>query len=376
VNIPRRYGLDQCVGDTLGPGGVFRGLRSLGALAAIAKDMRELCPKALMIQYANPMAMNCWGTSLLGIKTVGLCHSVQGTSWMLAHNMGIPYEEVTYRCGGINHQAWFTEFRHKGKDVYPFLREVMDRKNPSPFAAKAAAGKSGKKFAQRGLDHQASDDHYYYERVRTEILRTFGYFHTESSHHGSEYVPWFRKDRKTVNAYIKNRWDYYQICCSYKAAKHQGYLRDMVEAPLKLSEEYGARIIHGMETGIRYVIYGNVPNWGPLGTRPGESDAHLVTNLPRQSCVEVACLVDRNGVQPTVFGELPPQCAAVNKTNINVQGLAVEAALTGDRSRVHQAVAMDPLTGALMTLPKIRRMVDDMFKAETRWLPQFSSRRS
>ncbi len=372
VNIPRKYGLDQCVGDTLGPGGVFRGLRSIGALAAIAKDMRAVCPGALMIQYANPMAMNCWATSLLGIRTVGLCHSVQGTTWMLSDRLKVPYEDVTFRCGGINHQAWITEYRVGGKDVYPRLREVMDRGNPSPSGASGKGPKAT--YVQRGLDHQADDNVYYHERVRTEIMRTFGYFHTESSHHGSEYVPWFRKNPALVKAYLRKRWDYYQICCSYRQAKHQGYLRDMVEAPLKLSEEYGARIIHGMETGTKYVIYGNVPNWGPPGTLPGQADAHLVTNLPRTCCVEVACLVDRNGVQPTVFGDLPPQCAAVNRTNINVQELAVKAALTGDRAAAGQAVALDPLTGALMTLPQIRRMVDEMFRAERRWLPQFTGR--
>lgn len=369
VNIPRKYGLDQCVGDTLGPGGVFRGLRSIGALAAIARDMRELCPGALMIQYANPMAMNCWATSLLGIRTVGLCHSVQGTTWMLSDRLKVPYGEISFRCGGINHQAWITEYRHNGQDVYPRLREVMDRGNPSPSGAGGRGPKA--KYAQRGLDHRADDDVYYHERVRTEIMRTFGFFHTESSHHGSEYVPWFRKNPRMVKAYIRKRWDYYQISCSYRHEKQQGYLRDLVEGPLKLSEEYGARIIHGMETGTKYVIYGNVPNWGRPGTLPGDSDAHLVTNLPRVSCVEVACLVDRNGVQPTVFGELPPQCAAVNRTNINVQEQAVRAGLRGDRAAAEQAIALDPLTGALLTLPQVRRMTAELFKAERRWLPQF-----
>lgn len=370
VNIPRKYGMDQCVGDTLGPGGVFRGLRSIGALEQIAMDMKQLCPDALMIQYANPMAMNCLATQLLGIKTVGLCHSVQGTTWMLSHRMKIPYEEVTFKCGGINHQAWITEYKHNGKDVYPRLREIMSRDNPSPLAA-GAKGKGPKtKFAQRGLDHSIHDDVYYHERVRTETMRTFGYFHTESSHHGSEYLPWYRKNKKMIDAYIKKRWDYYEISCSYKETNHQGYLKDLVEKPLKLSEEYGARIIHGMETGTKYVIYGNVPNWGPLGTMPGASDAHIIPNLPRRCCVEVACLVDKNGVQPTVFGELPLGCAAINRTNINVQELTVQAALTGDRQLVHRAVAMDPLTGALMTLPQIRSMVDELFKAERKWLPK------
>lgn len=371
VEIPRKYGLDQCVGDTLGPGGVFRGLRSIGALSAIAEDMKEVAPGALMIQYANPMAMNCWATSLLGIKTVGLCHSVQGTSRMLAHQVGVPYEEVTFRCGGINHQAWFTEFRHQGKDIYPKLREVMNLKCPSPVGVTSKGGTSRTSFPQRGLDHKITDNIYYYESVRSELMRSFGFFHTESSHHGSEYVPWFRKNSRMVKAYLPWRWDYYQICRGYKSSQSQAYLTKLVEGPLELSEEYGARIIHSMETGARNVIYGNVPNWGAPGARPEGARAHHVTNLPQISCVEVACLVDRNGVQPTTFGDLPPQCAAINKLNQNVQELAVKAALTGDRAAAFQAVALDPLTGALLTLPQIRRMTEELFRAERKWLPRF-----
>ncbi len=371
VEIPRRYGLDQCVGDTLGPGGVFRGLRSIGALRGIAADMKEVAPGALLIQYANPMAMNCLATSLLGIKTVGLCHSVQGTSRMLANQLGLPYEEITYTCGGINHQAWFTEFRHQGQDVYPRLREVMNAKCPSPVGVNAKTGKPATRFDQRGLDHKITDDIYYYESVRSELMRSFGYFHTESSHHASEYVPWFRKNPRIVKSYLPWRWDYYQISRSYRSAKHQGYLKDLVEKPLALSEEYGARIIHAMETGSKAVIYGNVPNWGAPGARPEGARGHHITNLPQLSCVELACLVDRNGVQPTAFGDLPLQCAAINRLNINVQELAVQAALTGERSLAYQAVALDPLTGALLTLPQIRKMTDELFRAEARWLPTF-----
>ncbi len=372
VEIPRQYGLDQCVGDTLGPGGVFRGLRSIAVLEEIARDMHELCPDALMLQYANPMSINCWALNLMGIKVVGLCHSVQGTSKMLAHELGVPYEEVSFKCGGINHQAWFTEFKHNGVDVYPRLREVMFQKYPSPLEVDSVSRLPVNRFEQRGLDHKAEDEVYYHERVRTEIMRTFGYFHTESSHHGSEYVPWFRKNADLINAYIPVRWDYYQISCSYQEESHQEYLRQLCEGPLHLSEEYGARIIHACETGEPVVIYGNVPNWGGPGTDPKHSRSHIISNLPHNCCVEVACLVDRNGVQPIAFGDLPPQCAAINRQSINVQELAVLAAMTRDRSLVYQAVAMDPLTGALLTLPQIRRMVDEMFEAEKQWLPQFS----
>ncbi|GIV18965.1 MAG: alpha-glucosidase/alpha-galactosidase [Armatimonadota bacterium] len=371
VEIPRQYGIDQCVGDTLGPGGVFRGLRSIAVFEEMARDIHELCPDALMLQYANPMSINCWALNLMGVKVVGLCHSVQGTSKMLAHELGVPYEEVSFKCGGINHQAWFTELKHKGVDVYPRLREVMFQKYPSPLEVDAESKLPTSRFAQRGLDHKAEDEVYYHERVRTEIMRTFGYFHTESSHHGSEYVPWFRKNPDIVNAYIPVRWDYYQISCSYQEESHQEYLRQLCEGPLHLSEEYGARIIHACETGEPVVIYGNVPNWGAPGTDPKHSQSHIISNLPQGCCVEVACLVDRNGVQPVAFGDLPPQCAAINRQSIHVQELAVLAALNRDRSLVYQAVAMDPLTGALLTLPQIRRMVDEMFEAEKQWLPQF-----
>lgn len=364
VEIPRRYGIDQPVGDTLGPGGVFRGLRSIAAFIKIAGVMKKVAPRALLLQYANPMAINCWALNLLGIKTVGLCHSVQGTSHELARQLGVPYEEVTYKCGGINHQAWFTEFRHRGRDVYPRLREVMFKKCPSPVRPDGKPARPKRKL----------DDVYYYESVRTELMRSFGYFHTESSHHGSEYVPWFRKNPRMVKTYLPWRWDYYRICCAYKEAKHQKHLRDLCAGPLRLSGEYGARIIHSCETDSKCVIYGSVPNWGAPGTDPAFSPGHIITNLPRNCAVEVACLVDRNGVQPAAFGALPEQCAAINRLSVNVQELTVKAGLTGDREKAFQAVALDPLTGAHLTLPQIRRMTDDMFRTLGRWLPQFKAR--
>lgn len=370
VEIPRKYGLDQCVGDTLGAGGVFRGLRSIAALTDIAKDMLAVCPDALMIQYANPMAMNCWATNAMGIKTVGLCHSVQGTSAMLIKRAGFERENVSFKCGGINHQAWFTQFHDQdGNDIYPKIRETMLAQNPSPFEVGEGQGAGPKtKLTQRGMDHNVNDEHYYFERVRTEIMRTFGYFHTESSHHGSEYTPWFRKNPKTIKAYISKRWDYFEISKSYQNEEQQDYLDRIINGPLTRSEEYGALIIHSMETDEKRVIYGNVPNDG----LPGAKGALAIGNLPSNACIEVACLVDRNGIQPTMHGALPAQCAAINRTNINVQELAVLGAMTGNRDAVHQAIAMDPLTGALLTLPQIRAMVSEMFESEKQWLPQFA----
>jgi alpha-galactosidase len=374
VDIPRKYGLDQCVGDTLGPGGVFRGLRSIAAFQGICADMHEVAPNALILQYANPMAINCWAINEMGIKVVGLCHSVQGTSAMLVKRAGFAYDDIAFKCAGINHQAWFTEFRDQhGNDIYPKIRETMFRGNPSPFAPQQSTKSAkGKSLTQRGMDHQVDDEHYYFERVRTETMRTFGFFHTESSHHGSEYLPWYRKNAETVNAYIAKRWDYYEISKSYQNVEQQDYLETLINSPLKLSDEYGARIVHSMETDSKRVIYGNVPNYGAPGSDRRVSGAHIISNLPREGCVEVACLVDRNGIQPAAYGALPPQLAAINRTNMNVQELAVLGGLTGNRDAVHQAIALDPLTGALLTLPKIHDMVEEMFAAQQRWLPQFS----
>lgn len=372
VEIPREYGIDQCVGDTLGPGGVFRGLRTIAVLMDIAKDMKEVCPDALILQYANPMSINCWATNLLGIKTIGLCHSVQGTSAMLIGHLGLPYDEVTWQCAGINHQAWFTSFSHKGQDIYPMLKQTMFDRFPTPADGPRKRLTEEEK-AQRGMDHQHTDEHYYNEVVRTEIMRTFGYFHTESSHHGSEYTPWFRKNAETVNSYIDNRWDYYDISCSYQNQEQQDYIEKLCNDPLTCSEEYGARIIHSCETGAPTVVYGNVPNWGAPGTDPAKSGSQIISNLPRNCCVEVACLVNKNGIQPTVVGDLPPQCAAINRLCINVQELAVIGGLNGDREAVRRAVALDPLTSVHLTLPKITEMVDRLFQAEMEWLPQFRS---
>lgn len=368
VEIPRKYGIDQCVGDTLGPGGVFRGIRSIPAYIEVCEDMKEVCPNALMITYANPMSINCWAVSNTGVKSIGLCHSVQGTSWMLASHLGIPYDEVNYKCYGINHQAWFTEFYHKGKDIYPELRKVMFEKYPSPGPGVGLAeGEYIGKQPDLAVDH---GDVYYSERVRTEIMRTFGYFHTESSHHGSEYVMWFRKNEDMINSYIKQRWDYYQICLQHDFTGQEKWIEE-VKAPLTCSGEYAAYIVHSMETDTKRVIYGNVPNYGPPGSSMTSPSAHLIPNLPQNCIVELACLVDKNGIQPTSPGPLPAGCAAINRMSVNVQELAVEAGLTGNKELLYQAVSVDPFAGSMLTLPRIKEMVDEMLEAEKKWLPQF-----
>jgi alpha-galactosidase len=357
IDIPRRYGVDQTVGDTLGPGGVFRFLRSVPAYDAIARDMHLLCPNALLINYANPMAMSCWYLSERGIRTVGLCHSVQGTSRMLARQLDVPYGDVMFRCAGINHQAWFLEFRTRDRDLYPWLRETMVRNNLKGHGTEVLPSDDG--------DHIAADrgDSTYeggQERVRTAIMDAFGYFHTESSHHASEYLPYFRKNTEVTGQFIAQRWDYLEVCRAHDTGNRNQQLLDELKTELKPSVEYGAQIVNAMETGEPAVVYGNVPNLG------------LIDNLPHGCSVEVACLVDGNGIQPTRTGSLPPQCAAINRTNVNVQELAVEAAVQQRREHVYHAVMLDPLTSAVLTLDQIRAMTDDLFAAHADALPPFA----
>ncbi|MFE5334646.1 alpha-galactosidase [Isoptericola sp. NPDC056573] len=355
VEIPRRYGVDQTVGDTVGPGGVFRFLRSVRAYQDIAADALEVCPDAQFINYANPMAMATAYLNALGLRTVGLCHSVQGTTRMLARTLGVPYDEVSYRCAGINHQAWVLEFRRGAEDLYPRLRQVMAERHVRGRAAADLLADDGdhSEAALAASTYEGGN-----EQVRTTLMNHFGYFETESSHHASEYVPWFRKDPETVLEYLPERWDYYEICSAHDEQGDVDEQLERLKADLSPSVEYGASIVNAVVTGVPAVVYGNVPNAG-----------RVITNLPDDACVEVACLVDANGVQPTSFGELPPQLAAINRTNVNVQTLAVRAALTGDVEHVHHAVALDPLTSAHCTLEQARAMTDELLDAHAALLP-------
>jgi len=347
IEIPRAYGIDQTVGDTLGPGGIFRGLRTVPALREVAEAMLQICPDALLLNYANPMAINCWATDLLGIRIVGLCHSVQGTSELLARELGVPYEEIAFACAGVNHTAWFTEFRRGDEDLIPKIREVMRAR-----------------YVDRTMPvlPRSEDPYESIERVRTELMLLTGYFHTESSHHASEYWAWFRKTPELVEENLDRRWNYLEVSRSSDATESNAEIVADAEADGILhGGEFAAPIIDSLITGTERVVYGNVRNDG------------LIDNLPADACVEVACRVDGVGVRPVAYGTLPPACAALNQVQINVQRLAVEAAMTGDRDLVHAAVALDPLTGAVQTLPRIHEMVDRMLEAEARWLPQFSA---
>ena len=351
VEIPRRYGIDQTVGDTLGPGGVFRGLRTVPVLTSIGRDMEELCPHALFINYSNPMNINMWGFSqATKIRNVGLCHSVQGTAGQLARYMGVPPEEMSFWCAGINHQAWYLSLQRghgpRGEDLYPLLREKLD--DPEIFAK---------------------------DRVRFEVLRHFGYFVTESTHHMSEYVPWFRTTKERIEQFTTPRWDYFDICKNradphYEKMERQARGEEPVESTR--THEYCSYIVNAMETNTPYVMNGNVQNTlGRSEQLNGGAGSLLISNLPPNCNVEVPILVDGSGLHPCAVGDLPEPCAAINRTNVNVQALAVEGALSGDRQMIYRAIQMDPLTSALLSLGKIREMVDELFAAEADYLLQF-----
>jgi alpha-galactosidase len=334
--IPKKYGLRQTIADTLGIGGIMRGLRTIPVLVDVAKDMEEVCPDALFLNYVNPMAMNCWAIGRASdISTVGLCHSVQGTAGELAKDIGIPEDEINYTCAGINHMAFYTTFEHNGEDLYPAIRQVL------------AEG--------RQPEHN---------RVRYEMLKRTGYFVTESSEHFAEYVPWFiKRDRPDLIDEFNIPLDEYPRRCERQIARWES-MREEYEgdAPIehKRSHEYASRIILGKVTGAPQVIYGNFPNRG------------LIDNLPEAACVEVACLVDKNGFQPTAFGKLPVHLAAMMQTNINVQELTVEAALTGKREHIYHAAMLDPHTAAELSLDQIWHLVDDLIEAHGEYLPAYT----
>ncbi len=339
--IPLRHGVDQCIGDTLNPGGIFRALRHIPALLEIADDMRELCPRALLLNYANPMAICCWALGRVpGLNFVGLCHGVQTTMDLIAGYTGVPKAEIDFVAAGINHMAWFLRLEHRGRDIYPLLRAS---------------------FEQPGC--------YVNEKVRGEVMRHFGYFMTESSGHLSEYLPYFRKNRKALDLYCDEpdfggaSGAYYKYC--RMLADKFTTLDPLSIESTKLgprSAEYCSHIIEACETGAPFRFNGNVRNDG------------YITNLPAGCCVEVPVYADRTGLHPAVIGDLPPQCAALNMTNVLVQGLAVEAHFSGDPERIVQAVALDPLTAAVLTLREIREMTAEMLEAQRAWLPQFAGR--
>jgi alpha-galactosidase len=334
--IPRKYGLRATIADTLGVGGIMRALRTIPVLLDMCRDMEELCPDVTFLNYVNPMAMNTWAINKASsIKTVGLCHSVQGTAMQLAMDIGVPYDEIDYICAGINHMAFYLTFERSGESLYPELYKVIEQGRVPDW-----------------------------NRVRYEMLKRLGYFVTESSEHFSEYVPWFiKRDRPDLIEEYNIPLDEYIRRCEHQIAGWES-MRKNYEDPqtaikVERSHEYGSGIIHSIETGEPRVIYGNVINNG------------LIANLPQECCVEVPCLVDRNGVQPTTIGALPPHLAALMQTNVNVQALTVEAALTGKREHVYHAAMLDPHTAAELDLDQIWSLVDELIDAHGAWLSDF-----
>jgi alpha-galactosidase len=367
--IPKKFGLEQTIGDTLGIGGIMRGLRTIPVQLAMLKDMEEVCaPGAVHLNYVNPMAMITWALNLAStrIPTVGLCHSVQHTAHDLAHDLGIAADEIDYRCAGINHMAFFTKFEHQGVDLYPRLRQIH-------------------------AEAKAPD----WNRVRYEMLHQLGYFPTESSEHFAEYVPWFIKQGRAdilrqfnipLDEYpgrcqiFERAWPYIErelqspgsqdvqalladlhgagIQVMPRSLEDAGHLLEGLNS-VQASVEYGGQIIYAMVSGQPRVVYGNVPNKG------------LIDNLPEGCAVEVPCLVDGNGVQPTRVGALPIQLAALMRTNVNVQELVVAAILQQKREHVYHAAMLDPHTAAVLDLEQIRTMVDELLLAHRELLPNY-----
>jgi len=365
--VAKQFGLRQTIADTLGIGGIMRALRTIPVYLEMCRDMEELCPDVTLLNYVNPMAMVTWAIlRATQIRTVGLCHSVQSTAAHLAKVIDVPIEAINYLCAGINHMAFYLRFERDGQDLYPLIKKVIEEERVPDW-----------------------------DRVRFEMFQRLGYFVTESSEHFAEYVPWFiKRDRPDLIEKYNIPLDEYIRRCEVQIAgweaAHQlindpgaaidqeallknlraagandneiQYVQDFLTGADagQRSMEYGAYIIHALETGKPQVIYGNVMNHG------------LIDNLPYESCVEVPCLVDKNGIQPTKIGPLPPQLAALMQTNINVQSLTVEAALTGKREHIYHAAMLDPHTAAELDIEQIYALVDAMIEAHGDWLPEFS----
>jgi alpha-galactosidase len=340
ILIPMRYGVDINVGDTRGPSGIFRVLRTLPVMLDIAHDIEKYCPKALFLNYTNPMSMLCRGLQReTSLQLTGLCHSVQGTAAMLARWLEKPIAEISYTCAGINHLAWYTEYRWQGQDAYPLLHRAIEK-----------------------------PEIYNEEIVRNEMFRHLGYYVTESSGHNSEYNWWFRKRPDLIEKYCRhgkgwNPGEHAYILNQYRSRDKtwkQDFERQLQEdINLQRGNEYAASIINAWVGGESYRFNGNVPN------------KNLITNLPVDTCVEVPVIVDNDGLHPIPVGDLPLQCAALTGINVIVEEMAVEAALTGDPTGVFHAVAYDPLTAAVLSLEEIRTMVNEMLAQNREYLPQF-----
>jgi alpha-galactosidase len=339
--IPLKYGIDQCIGDSLGPGGVFRCLRTAPVLMGIGQDVAELCPGAVVLNYVNPMGAVCTTAGrATGLNFIGLCHGVQTTLDLIAGYTDTPKDKIDYLCAGINHMAWFLKLESGGKDLYPLLKANMEK-----------------------------PEYYKNEKVRGEVMRHCGYLMTESTGHLSEYLPWFRKNQAALDRYCdepafggeSGAYYKYSVMVSEKFAATDVLSIESGELEPR-SSEYCSWIIEALETGVPFRFNGNVRNDG------------YIANLPPDATVEVPIYADKEGLHPFTVGALPPHLAAMNQTNVMVQGLAADAAILGDPELAFWAVAMDPLTSAVLTLKETRDMVREMLEAEAQWLPQFSGK--
>jgi alpha-galactosidase len=340
--IPMKYGVDQCIGQCVGPGGVFRGLRTIPVLADLMRDMEDLCPNAILLNYVNPMCTCSIGMAMSsGIPFVGLCHGIQTTLDLISRYVGVDKDEIDFLAAGINHMAWFLKLERDGKDLYPIFRENIEK-----------------------------PEYYINDKVRIEVARHFGYFMTESSGHLSEYLYWFRKNRKMLDTYCDQpllggeSGIGYRFCneIAEKFKKEDVFRLESGDLEPR-SVDYCSYILEAMETGKPFRLNGNLIN------REG-----YISNLPRECCVEVPIYVDKAGLHPLHVGRLPSQLAALNQSNVTLQLLAAEAAVTADPDLAYAAVAMDPLTSAVLGLKETRDMVRELFEAEAPWLPHFEGK--
>ena len=392
-DIPLKYGVDQCIGDTIGPGGLFKSLRTIPVFLDILRDMRELCPDAIMLNYTNPMSMMVLaaGRAVPEVQVVGLCHSVQGTSHLLARYAEVPYEEMAWECAGINHLAWFTKLEHKGENLYTrtlyekFAREVAEGYR------EAEAGLA--RHDSAAMSHGAKTDVQYKmgDLIRKDMCLHFGAFITESSGHLSEYLPYYRKSdegRKLLRLgyeggsrfYATNWPDWRKGADAHRMKLVSGE----ATIDLKRSWEYASWIIEAREKDVPFRIHGNVMNHATptlseargakrlvnRGSSAGEA-SRLITNLPGDGAVEVACMVDRNGINPTRYGALPPQMAHICASNMAMFDLGATACIDRSKDAAVHALLLDPLCQAVCTPKQIKAMTLELFDAEQAFLPGY-----
>lgn len=357
--VPKKYGLRQTIADSVGVGGIMRGLRTVPHLWKICEDMQSVCPDALLLQYVNPMCINMGAifAKYPKIKAVGLCHSVQGTAAELAHDLDVNYEDLRYKAAGINHMSFYTRFELRQedgtyRDLYPELLQGYRE------------GRFPKDITESDIPHALRCKNI----VRYEMMARLGYFVTESSEHFAEYVPWFIKDgRDDLIEKFSVPLDEYQVRCveaNEEWQKQAKAYRDSDKIDVCKSEEYASSVMNSVWTGTPSVIYGNVRNDG------------AISSLPNDAVVEVPCLVDSNGIQPTRVGELPTQITALIRTNLNVQELTVKGIMEEDKDCIYRAAMMDPHTGAELDLEQIWSLVDDLIEAHGKWLPDWLNNNS